>query len=666
MINPNVFSQAAGQQLLFVPVDQLAHNFVQQLPNLIGLQMSPNMAPYGQQLVSAAIQNIQDKATSNPARTFFFNVMAANGFDNQMFRAFVQELSQYTELMCIASNRQPQQSIPECVDAFVTFRVGFMSLQNPNVQQRMPQQSLMAMQQAVQEFQASLQNVQQRMRQAQSQPMNYGMQGGGMGMGGSMGAQSAGFSPTGGSIFSTTAAPMSVAGVGGMNIAPATAGSNINTNTPAATNAPVVTPFETSGSSNVNLQPMVAGTDGAVFLSSQFQGAAAPAPAAKAEVIGPATVTAVGDLESVKWKPSSKFLVMPTFDPNKEELKFHVYSDGSIQPLIAAKTMDMNKHLEPIKITPGWSVITQQQALARGEESVQKAVGPEDLRVELYPEDASFDFSHKENWTTNEAYMLSIRDKWPNKTTMTLKYSMLGDTLIASPAIIALIHQLQRTPTPTEAVNLLKKTFKEAVEAQLNLDIRAINRIVRRLWLRTNRFIAVDMSLNFGKIDKAASFVDDYPQLAGFLRTKLGDRSADLFEQAHGTIMTEALTLAEGELKNTIDNGVFSDVKLQPQQQLEFIHLYDVVAYGVVDLSTIQLRSEIPKEGFSVMISESSTPLMAELAKRLFDRKSAQEKGGSAFECDRHLLRTNDGVVLEFAKAAFSSTEFVVALHQGE
>ena len=655
----NAFQQAQMQTLQQIPTDRLIHEKVNRLPNLVGVQFSPNMTPYAQKVVTEAINQIQDTALNSEPRAFFFNIIATNGFDNPQFREFVTTLSQFIELVVLTQNQHPDATIPQATTAYITYSVANMAMNNGSLLNRLQPVMVQAMQQNVHEFQSSV----QQMRQFQQRPalgMGVNVQSS-MGLGGRqlMSTPSAGVQFNNSALFSGGVNPIftGTASGGGMNIESATA--ERHRGNPQAASTP------TQATTTVKIEPVNTSRGGQVIEAGSIVDHAAQQTTAAM----PSTVVKyVGDPDSVTWVPSSRWPCLPTYDPNKEELKFHVYSDGSIQPVIAQLTiMDRDQHLKPLAITPKWTAVSQQQVntspATADQKDANQVISPDEIRQLLYPGNPSTSITHKENWVYAEACMLSLRGKQPDKVTLALKYSILTDTLICSAKVIALIKNLLQSTTATQATTYIKNAVKIATQEQNNLDMRAINRLVTRLTQRVNRFVTVDMSLNFGRID---NYVDDAADLAPFLNKKVGQVSADMYEQAHKRIVKEAVTIAEGDLHQAIQRGEFSDCQLPEQEGLTMAHLYNNVCYGVLDATTIELQSQIPKERYSVLISKSSTPLMHSLAERLTNAKSMQEKGGSGFECDRFLLRTSDGVTLEISRAAFVAGEFVVALYSNE
>jgi hypothetical protein len=675
--NGNVFQQAQFAQALSLPYDRVVAMPTQSMPNLSGVSVSVNMQPFAGSIIATAIGKIQTQASQTFPRTFFFNVMAQDGYNNALFKQFVNELLSYVETMVMVTGRYPQQIAEEAIDAFLTYKVAGLALMNQQLCAAVGQQTYMLLQQAVGSFEASWNNVQNELRRVQQGGNRQGSFGGGpnqgtiaMPMMGGGGGGNAGYGG-GSSIFSSAGSPVygGSYGSGGVNISAPTEHIPMNNNAVQ----PRVETLRTAAPSQVVISPMTASTNEAVSLTTQGNNTAPQNSQQASSASEPARVQAVGDSKSVKWKPSVQYPSLPTYDPNKEDLKFLVMSDGTIQPTIALKsTMDQQKHLAAPEITPTWTTMTQQQAVAAQQPEKSRVLTPGDLRQVFYPQGASTVATHKENWTYAEAYMLSQRSEVPSKATMAQKYAMLMDTIIGSSKVTALLHSLTQTSNAAESSKLLAAALDEAMRSQDYLDIRSIRHVIRRLWLRTNRFLAVDMSIPGIAIDKPESYIEDAPALAGYTTSKIGVKTGKVFEDAHKTIVAQACNLAEGELREAINDGEFSECKIPLEEDHRLIHLYNNVVYGVVDLSTIELRAQIParkdgdKYSYSALISESNTPLLAALAKYLFDKKSAEEQGGAGFTCDRFLLRTNDGVTLELAPAAFTPGEIVVALHGSE
>lgn len=655
-------------------------------PQLVGLQVVGNLVNFAGHLVAQAITDIQDGLRQSYARVYFFNLMAANNYDNLTFRQVVFELSQYVELMCMVNNEVPVVTIPKVTPGYITFKVAQAALQNPLLLQQMGQQTQMAMLDTVNQFQAIIARIRASMGQQQQPGMQPsggfmagapGFAGGGnMGMamgqgpGGGFMTGVSGFSGGGASGMFTDNRSVSFTPSGadnGMNLTSATAGNYAQAaRETAATPAPVAANVVSLDSAAAG--PTLFSTASEVVSANVSTGATVPTSAPPPVQLVEAHVVSVGDRESVKWMPSVKYPVLPTFDPNTQDLKFHVYSDGTIEPLISQRgTMDRQAHLSPISVTPKFVAMSQELAANNPATADQKdahqIVNPEQIQEVLYPGNADTSLTNKQNWTLTEAHLLSVRHKYPEKYSMVLKYSMLLDTLLGSAKIVTLIANLGRSQNVGEAVGYLKTAMTQAAYEQNNRDMRAIAHIARRLTQRVNRFVYVDMSLTFARID---DYVEDGEAQIPFIANQLGTAVADTLKNAHKRIISEAVGVADESLAAIINEAEFELSKIPENEGVEYIHLYNNVVYGVVDLSTIELRAEIPKEGYSVLINEASTPLLSDLAKRLFNKKTAQAKFGAGLEVERHLLRTNDGVVLEFAQAAFAGSGIVVAKYVGE
>lgn len=637
----NPFQLAQQQQLQQIPTDRLLYPPAAQLPALQGVQFSNNMMPFAEKVVTEAINKIQAAMSQNEPRIYFFNLMASNGYDNPQFRDFVTTLQRVCETAILAQGKHPEQVIPLMTDAFTTYSVALNALNNPNLIQRTPSNMVQAMQQIVSEFQNTINQMQANANRPMQQPtqqqpqnqiqQNYGVFGGG---------------PSG--VF-TNNSPVaaSVSPVLSMNIASPTAGQY---------QAPVVAPF-------AQAQPFQTTTAMQAFSQpAPIIQVSAPAPS------GTPTIVNVSDISKTQWVPSTRWPTMPTYDPNKEEMKFFIYSDGAIQPVIAQKeNMDRQAHLAPISITPQWSAISQKLVIENpamtNQTDAHRKLTADDVSPIMVPNVDKTSTSHKDNFLFTEAYLLSQRNvpKNADKVVFAVKQAFVVDTIIATDSVGKLIQALLVSTTAKAAASLLEAACKEAAYSQNHLNYRSINRLIERLTRRVNRFISVDMSLNFGRID---NYVEDAPVLAAFLTKKLGAASGELFEKAHRQLVIESVTKADSDLRAKIEVGEFAQCVLPEAEGLSYSHLYNRVAYGCIDASSIELRAQIPVDQHSVLISESSTPFLRSLATFMTNlsilvTKSEEE---DAYDCDRFLLRTNDGVTLEIAYAAFNPSELVVSL----
>lgn len=659
----NIFLAGQQQMLQNIPYHQLVHNELNpNQVNLVGISMSANMAPYYGLVLTQAINEVQGKRSASAPRVFFFNVMAINNFDNNQFRAYLQELAKIVEQVCIAQNQIPQDVLPQVTEAYTSYSVAKLALTNQMLCQALAQQSP----QTLQAIQANIGDFENMLRGMLGNRGGFGGNAGTVNMNAGSNTRGAAFNGNSGSVFQGAGIMgggfSNSSNNGVFSVPSAGSGGQVNENifgkSTVAHNTPSVQVMNTAGANAISSfqSPNLSGVQD--VSAKQATPGSQPQP----------QVTQVGDTTNVIWTPSIRYPVLPTFDPNREELKFLAYSDGSIQPLIAQKVnMDRNAHLAPLSITPKWAILPGAPGsfLPATEESAKKAeiiITADDVMVMPYPDNVETSLTHKESWLTAEAYMLATRSKYLDKALMVQKYAMLADTLLASHQVQLLIANLHNTSAPQEAAALLAAAYKQAVESENYLDVRAILRIVRRLADRVNRFVRLQMSLPYGTID---DYIEDVGQLAGFFKDKMGEAAGNLFEANHKLIVNEALDVAVDDMAESITQCFFGKSEFPPSEDLYYLHLVNNVVYAVIDLSSSQLRAQIPEAGHSAMVSDSSTPLLAFLAQSLFNKKSAQSKGGAGYSPDRFVLRTNDGVALEFAKGAFATGSTMVGKYLG-
>jgi hypothetical protein len=663
MNQTSVFQQGAMQMLMNVPFDRLAATALSAPPNLLGLQLSSNMMPFTGPVLIAAINAIQGGAGTNAPRTYLFNVMAQNNYDNPMFRKFIDDLSRFIEVTCLSTRQLPQNVINEATQIFTTYMTAQLAMGNPNMHPVIGQQVIAQMQNTIMAFDSQFRTMAMGL-QGNQQGMGMGMGGGGYGgpapgtvsmtgYGNYGNNQGGNFNINTGSLFAGSGVNTAIFGSGGVNLSSPTA--ERDANNAAAPPPPAITEITRPSQAGVVVETM--GSTGVISLGG------APAPAPPPAQQQPASseapvVKQVGDSESVKWMPSEKFPFLTTFDPNKEELKFFVYSDKTIQPTTAQKAdMDRNKHLATIDVTPNWVSVSQATSMAlpanEGKDTANHEWNPEDVQVVAFPDNMDSTTNLRDNWVQTEAHVLTMRSNWPQKVLMGIKYSMVFDTVLASSKVIALIRNITASKTPADCAGLIKKALSDAVNSQSYRDIRAIRRIIVRLQQRLNRFVRNEMSSPVGTIDE---YVEDAPQLGDYFQKRFGDRAREIFLAGHKTIVNEAAMMAEGQIDHNILKVYFEASNKPQTEDMNIINLYNNVAFGVVDMSTIELRAEIPRKGFSVMIDAGKTPLIAHLATALQDRQMMHSKCGAGIDCDRLLLRTSDGVTLELSKPAYLST----------
>ena len=652
------FQQLAQEQAQQIPFDRLIYNFANQLPTGQGMAFSANMNQIAQKVVEGLIGEIQGKVSVSAPRTYLFNLAAGNGYNNPFFTEMVNEFQKHCEIVITVTQQHPLAGLPDAIVAYVTYKASLVGLNNPALTQMLPH-LIQSMRDNVQSYEATItqmsqqlmgsMNNQQRPATIQFQPAANVNQNAGM--------------VVQNSLFTNTGHAASPSAPRNLGIAPAA---------PVRMTQTLPEPSNVSAPYFGNTQPVAP-----LIPLQTAQTVTTLTPAATQvgptnlvrDTTAPIQLVEVRDADTSIWVASERWPAMPTYDPNKEELKFHIYNDGSIQPVIAQKAanMDRAQHLAPIAITPNWVLISQTQSSIAPPGAVAevpaKTPTAADIKEINYPDGVEIVAGHKENWVYAEAHMLSQRRKHPERSLLVVKQAFVVDSLIASSEVYSLINFLLQAESHRDAAVLLEKASHTALLSKSYLDYRSIIRLVTRLTQRVNRFVALEMSLNFGRID---SYIEDAPQLGGFLAKKLGKASGDLFESACKRIIRESVTVATGHLFDSIQEPNFQHCAIPPEENLSLLHLYNYTVYGVIDASTIELRAEIPAEKFSVLVSETSTPLLYSVAHRLLSTLMPDGKNFQGVNRDRFLLRTNDGVTIELTQAAFNPQELVAGLYSGD
>lgn len=654
------FQQLAQEQAQQIPFDRLIYNFANQLPSGQGMSFSTNMSQIAQQVVEGLIGEIQGKVSVSAPRTYLFNLAAANGYNNPFFIEMVNEFQRHCEIVITVTQQHPLSALPEAILAYVTYKASLVGLNNPMLVQRLPH-LVQSMRENVQAYEVTINQMNQRLaggfNNQQQRPATIPYQPN------AFVNQNAGVAVQN-SLFTNTGPAASVSAPMNLGIAPAAPARPIEPPQPQP--SLIATPFFGNAQPAAPITPLQTAPAVATLTPAATQ--TSQAPVAR-DATAPIQLVAVRDADTSIWVASERWPAMPTYDPNKEELKFHIYNDGSIQPVIAQKAanMDRAQHLAPIAITPNWVLISQtQSSLAPPGAIAEVPTKPPtaaDIKEIGYPDGVEIVTGHKENWVYAEAHMLSQRRKYPDASLLVVKQAFVVDTLIASSEVYSLINFLLQASSHREAAALLENASKVALQSKAYLDYRSIVQLVTRLTQRVNRFVALEMSLNFGRID---SYIEDAPQLGSFLTAKLGKAAGDLFESAYKRIISESVSLAAGPLFESIQDPNFQHCVIPPEENLSLMHLYNYTVYGVIDASTLELRAEIPAEKFSVLISESSTPLLYNVAWRLLSTLMPEGKNFQGVQRDRFLLRTNDGVTIEITQAAFNPKELVAGLYNND
>ena len=154
-----------------VPNDAM---FIQGLPQNVPFAPPVNASPQMQQLVPVAtgffLMELQNNAPKNASRTFLFNVLSQNGYQNNEFLEALQSVVDYAEFLIATQNMPAEQAVPQAAAELASIMACIQVRKFPQLEQMLPQGGMQSVEQWLNHFNKIANALEQYKRQAQQQP----------------------------------------------------------------------------------------------------------------------------------------------------------------------------------------------------------------------------------------------------------------------------------------------------------------------------------------------------------------------------------------------------------------------------------------------------------------------------------------------------------------
>lgn len=149
-----------------------------QCPLQVNVQLSPTMQQMLPMITGHAINAVQQNAARNPIRSFYFNILSRNNWNNVEVANLITGVSQLAEMYILYNRMTPDQAIAAAADKLAGWMTALLVQQYP--QQLTPlltQEQMNSTQQMLAEFAQVQQQIQQfTMSQSPQQMMQNGYQ----------------------------------------------------------------------------------------------------------------------------------------------------------------------------------------------------------------------------------------------------------------------------------------------------------------------------------------------------------------------------------------------------------------------------------------------------------------------------------------------------------
>lgn len=625
-------------------------------PYIPQYQGDPYLAQMAPTVAAALAMEIQQNAQKNPLRMFMFNQYGQNAFANADFDALANATLDYIALeMTNRRYRSAEDAAQVCIPQMCEMMCAVNLRIVPGLENAVDPSMVNAIRNTIGTFDQIAAGINAMKAQTQMRPAATGwgqqpQQQGGWG-------QQQQMAPRGG-FSNTQQVNQNVGNHAWRNSGPAagqmTGGTSSlfqggNTNTgPVSTGAGAsVSPgkYGATAAQEVVSQP---------FTPRKEMPVNTQAPASAAPSFIPSTpVEVLASSGEIKWKPSAQWPYIPAYVPSSQDLFFTRHPDGSVEPIVKQKeaaSMDYDRHATQTSFGPvpkGFDLSNAQKTMSDIEQGIKQLNGAtEQLAANkpVTPEITTFvkkqtilDTCESSVWLTGAIERMMAPDgKIPSVYRV---YASIADPLISQKDETESINNFGKSSTFIELREKLNAAIPE-ISAELwgtaNLKITSA----------INRVLSQNLSIPDLTID---SFVADIEDLINHLGNKFGDviQSAFLKNQRQliNAMFQDFGAAAEDLANNFLDDRKFAD-GVQPK--ITFL----ASNYSMTFLNCVAHELDIGlAQGVAVAVTKELAPIVNELLVGLF--KDADARGDTFL---RHLIRTNDGRILEASRGYIKIT----------
>lgn len=629
-----MFSQPMQGQLPFSPTQlQFPVGNYNVVPN-IGLE--PQLQQFAQLLQPMSqvlIEELQSKCRQSPLRTFLFNQMANNGFQNAEFSGLVKSSIEYFAYLV---RRNQVQNPTQGVYAAAQEMVMFIAAQNyrnfPGLQQFEDPNK-------IQVVLNKLAAITQDISRERTQGMYPGVQqqfGGGMPQGGGFN-QFTTMQP-GNTNFQQAAGPTNNRNFGGN-----TSSGIFTSNEPDRSAS-----FDT-GNSGMGRNFGTNNTSNIGEVSEQL---------IQEEILSTLEQTDSSvdiDEANRRWKPSEGNFYRPAYEPSHQKLTATKKNDRFFYQVkeLGEFEMDPARHrLTPLfgnnnsMIAEKLKGLDTSVALAEAVSDAKSAASGVDCTLDTYSrirlDSLPIELGYDSVWVSGIVERIRrSRDR--------------GDT---TPINIIQWHSSVVKPIVVEGEDVADtiRRFSTLDSAQLLMAIAnkkdtlppaVLAAIDERLTEATNAVIKTNMSISGLSIE---SFIDDWKDLVNIISNKYGELIAAKLVSKDEEIIRNALNMLSAECGHDVTMGIYdtADGETYP-----ISYFAENVSFTMLEFFSSELNLDFVSNT-SALLSKVNTRVWYDLADQIF-----REFGD---ECTRHLIRTCDGKILEIKKGWLTDNAYIINL----
>lgn len=606
-------------------------------------------------IAAASAMEIQNRAQANPLRMFMFNQYSRNNFANPDFDALVVGIAEFIT-MASKKNTYPnveiaiQDSIPKMVEMLCA--VNLRSF--PQLEREVDQQTINAVRNTVNHFDRicheikQMQYQQPNQYQQQPQQQNWAPQNN-MGNYPQQNNNQGGFSNTPlsgynnrGQVQPPQGQPTSLFGGSQQNAIPAQTGQTMG--------------GKYGGDNNPITQPFTPRTPTPAPQTQQVQQVQQPV----------STVNEVLASE-VTWVPSERYPYYPAYNPLKYVMYIRTEADGTLTPVLKERTenMDYDRHsvstvFGPVpkkldlsnsanimlQIEEGVKLINADSKNVQDHRTM-KAISPEEtneLVTTCVNQKTYIETSENEAWFEGSIDRLKINDgKIP---AVYRVYVRITDPIITMVDESAVVVNFGNSKT---FIELREKMDSATGEISAELWGAANMRMTNLI----NRILRLNMSLPTIAIE---SFVTDIQDLITLLETNYGASIQTAFLKYQKEEIASTFKTLSEETAVELTAMCLQDKGFDKDNEPKITFITSDYSLTYMNCLSHELELDMAAEVGSA-ITNALTPMMFSLAEGLFNDIDAR---GNNFA--KHLIRTNDGRIMEIAKGNIGDGFYTVML----
>ena len=149
--------------------------------------------------------------------------------------------------------------------------------------------------------------------------------------------------------------------------------------------------------------------------------------------------------------------------------------------------------------------------------------------------------------------------------------------------------------------------------------------------------------------------MEDINDLNPYILSTYGESASEAFLKNKALVIRRALTTGSEAFLEVIKDMYFGF--LEADTTLKITPFSSGAAYGLIDLSSIELQLEVSTNKCAVGLIERDFPLLYQVAERLMSATTPEN-----IAINHYFLRTNDKVTYEFTRGAINPNFIFVSI----